>query len=612
VHFITTFSNIGNEAMTIKVYHAFTDQVYEAETSYTFKVQSITGSTNNPFQIYAFSDDDAPFSIGSIPGQMTVSGMPFESIQLDDYLIRMDMDSIVWTSTSNPNLSVSFNGMELNVQSINGFIGQTQLTITGTEQTPQQHSASTTVPFLVTAPYLGPLFTVIPDQGILAGTSFEYFNLDDYEIQYGGNCQQFDYEPIMVINDPPTPNPNWAITGNFQNTMTVTAQVQYSPKYKFVHPNDRLIAMVNGQLRGIASPVLNGGKYRYYMSIGGGTVEEVMEIKFYSGYQKKIYNFQQTIIFKAYSNIGNFSTPYIVELAPIVPILDFTNGIQMSIIDSSWVGEQTYKFKARDCFYPDVLKAEKSAKFCIVSDTSDLYTYYRDFDGDGFGTPNNSIFTCSEPASGYVNNSLDCDDNNPSSIELPVYITNTEVSGYQPNDAFICSGAPVVLSAYGGSVFDWNNGYSGFENLIYPIETSNYSVTVTNENGCIGSKIIQIEVEGKVVKNMANAGNKTLRSVIDCLVSGDTITYDQPTYMTTLLTSPLTINKNVTIEGLNINSKPEISINFNLTTSGIMIDNGKTLTLRNCDFRLINPVNKPTFVGPGNIKIHESSIIKSE
>jgi len=55
-------------------------------------------------------------------------------------------------------------------------------------------------------------------------------------------------------------------------------------------------------------------------------------------------------------------------------------------------------------------------------------TWYRDADGDGYGNPNNSIKSCSQP-SGYVSNSTDCSDNDSS-----VHPGATEVCDGKDND----------------------------------------------------------------------------------------------------------------------------------------------------------------------------------
>lgn len=44
------------------------------------------------------------------------------------------------------------------------------------------------------------------------------------------------------------------------------------------------------------------------------------------------------------------------------------------------------------------------------STTGSGVTYYADTDGDGAGDPNNSSVVCGEPAAGWVDNALDCDD----------------------------------------------------------------------------------------------------------------------------------------------------------------------------------------------------------
>lgn len=56
-------------------------------------------------------------------------------------------------------------------------------------------------------------------------------------------------------------------------------------------------------------------------------------------------------------------------------------------------------------------------------------TYYRDFDGDGFGDPANDSISCAVPV-GYVTNSDDCNDNNASITVAQTYYTDADGDGY--------------------------------------------------------------------------------------------------------------------------------------------------------------------------------------
>ena len=104
-----------------------------------------------------------------------------------------------------------------------------------------------------------------------------------------------------------------------------------------------------------------------------------------------------------------------------------------------------------------------------------------------------------------------------------------------------------------------------------------------------------------IVSNAANDGLNSLRSLLDCIPEDGTITYLAPG---TLLTSPLTINKNVTIKGPASGPRPVITI----PSDGVIIANGKTLTLQNVDINSTNPAQ--TFSGTGTINITGLTIVR--
>jgi len=60
---------------------------------------------------------------------------------------------------------------------------------------------------------------------------------------------------------------------------------------------------------------------------------------------------------------------------------------------------------------------------CVVS------TYYRDFDGDSYGDPNNPKQSCTQP-SGYVTNDLDCDDTDPQEHPYQTWYKDVDSDGY--------------------------------------------------------------------------------------------------------------------------------------------------------------------------------------
>jgi hypothetical protein len=109
------------------------------------------------------------------------------------------------------------------------------------------------------------------------------------------------------------------------------------------------------------------------------------------------------------------------------------------------------------------------------------------------------------------------------------------------------------------------------------------------------------------VTSSDDSGTGTLRAAITCVAENGKVFYDQPTTTTTILTAPLTIDKNVTIQGLSDVARPEITTDP-AAASGIIINVDKTLTLQNVDIKLTNPAQ--TFSGAGNVSITGLTISK--
>lgn len=76
----------------------------------------------------------------------------------------------------------------------------------------------------------------------------------------------------------------------------------------------------------------------------------------------------------------------------------------------------------------------------------------------------------------------------------PVFVP--EISG----DNIICEGEAVQLTATEGTTYNWNTGETTRTITVQPDETTTYSVTVTDDNGCIGEAVFEISVEPAILQ----------------------------------------------------------------------------------------------------------------
>lgn len=612
IHFITVNANQITEVMQVKIYHHSSNLVYDVVTPFYFVANNIYVNINQPMIFNVYTHNNTPLNINPIPPQQTIQGLAFNNISLNNFLVQPDPYPVEWTYTPNANLHVRINNGILSVSVLPSFSGQTSLTVRATELgpfPPPVQFAERTIIYNVTAAYDGPEWNPIPSQGIVKGYNFQNADLNVYEYQYGGPYIEYSYEPVLSAKIPPVSAPNWIQPTNLVNSMLMTAQVNYTPYHQFIHPNDRLAAFVNNQLRGVASVHPSTGLF--FLSIGSNLSSgEVIKYKLYSAEMQEIISLRDSFIFVSGNIIGMPTNPVNLDFTPILPMINSSGMASFVIRDTSFVGEVAIKFTAYDSLYPGYLNDQTITKLCMVNHIADLDTFYRDADGDGLGNPNIFIKACSL-SEGYVANDDDCDDN--SDLDPVVTFTLTENSGILPNDGNLCNGGSVTMSATGGIAYLWNTGATTNSITMTPSETTSYRVTITLPGGICHNVIpFDVFVETSLIKSSANEGNGSLRNVLFCISEGDTILFNLPLTTHSHLTQPLLIGKNVMIEGLSPLVRPMIRIDFLQTNSGITIEEGKTLTLKNIDINTLWAGTYSTFSGPGQINIQSLVNVKSQ
>ena len=107
--------------------------------------------------------------------------------------------------------------------------------------------------------------------------------------------------------------------------MTFIAKPVYTPLIPFNHPDDRLAAFIDGELRGVAEPQVINGQVLYFLGVGSQQSVGVISFHFYSGALKKKFISPLKISYVASEVRGSVEIPYQINLSPIQPILDSNN-----------------------------------------------------------------------------------------------------------------------------------------------------------------------------------------------------------------------------------------------------------------------------------------------
>jgi len=168
----------------------------------------------------------------------------------------------------------------------------------------------------------------------------------------------------------------------------------------------------------------------------------------------------------------------------------------------------------------------------IITDNTPLNTYFKDFDGDGYGDALHTIQACSTPA-GYVSDNTDCNDNDanaiPGSLAAAVNITNQSACGASPDGAISLN----ISHGSGQYNFQWSGviGSGNPATTPYPdpgnvpnisgLNYGFYNVTITDAQGCGTVTHSQIHVGKAFLPVITTGGSKSA----SCMPTGSIIVY---------------------------------------------------------------------------------------
>jgi len=202
------------------------------------------------------------------------------------------------------------------------------------------------------------------------------------------------------------------------------------------------------------------------------------------------------------ANASGGSTPYIYAWSDGVTLSKIFNPITPITSSATYtvtVSDNYYCYKTDSIVItvndlPTVISNGRTIcvglSITITASGANTYSWNSGDGTTGSGTLNHIYVT----AGTFMYSVTGTDANNCSNTASALVNVNSLPSVTTSNDAQICIGANITLTASGGMNYSWNNGEASNNVVITPDSTSTYTVTVTDVNNCSNSKNIQITV----------------------------------------------------------------------------------------------------------------------
>ncbi len=549
-YFVTVYSNqYHGETLRFRAYYAPDDDVYATLESVPFIHHGFTGNLLSPFRINIDPNVDQAPEILPIPADTTLQNLPFDALDLNDYLFSLDGDPVTWSVTAGPNLSASVvNGILTVTPVSSAWTGTESVQITAAENTSNGYIAMRSALFTVLPDYGPPVLQGLPSQTIFPGEAFTELDLDDY-LQFNGPCRAFELRVFPYEGT--DPDPAWTNVPAGPLPMTVVARPLFAGE-TLAGAGAKLAAFVGNTLVGTAEPSGAPPFVYYSLSLQNLAIGPII-FRFYHAENQYLYEKSTSLLLKPGVTVGTAAGPYVIQFAPLVPALSPDGRVQVTVADPGWLGDFPVDFIVKDCYFPDARRDTATAVFSVTVDNrphlsspsevnfmenacSALYDAQASDPNDSEGAGLNYSITGGADAGRFAidagtgqlswfNFNPDfenpADDNTDNVYEVTIRVTNTlnifdelilaitvTDEAAEPFQALlnggaanVCMAGSAVLQASGGSAYLWSTGST---NTSITVNTAGiYTVTVTSDGGCTASATVTVSPRPTI----AAAGN---------------------------------------------------------------------------------------------------------
>ncbi len=119
--------------------------------------------------------------------------------------------------------------------------------------------------------------------------------------------------------------PEWSVNpSEFAGTMSVTSMVMLSGEVASPDSGDRVGAFVNGQVRGVASPIQVGDRWFFFVTVFGQANGERVSFKYYSETGNAVHSVFEETTFGTDRILGSTTTPFLLTADASTSVRDAT------------------------------------------------------------------------------------------------------------------------------------------------------------------------------------------------------------------------------------------------------------------------------------------------